>query len=184
MLHTLSHSNTRTRIGVRLAGVGLFTLLTVLSARVTLEIGTPVPVTLQTLVVMLAGLVLGSRDGAASQAAYLGLLLLNLPVDARMTGLAALAGPTAGFLYGFPVLAFVTGWLTERGANRLWLRWSAALVGTAALYLLGWAWLKAVTGMTFGAAFVAAVQPFIVVDMVKALVAAAFAEAGRALLRG
>jgi biotin transport system substrate-specific component len=167
---------------LRVTGIAIFTLLTVSSSRISIEIGTPVPFTLQVLAILLSGMVLGGRDGALSQLAYLGLIAMNLPVDARMLGLAAFAGPTAGFLIGFPVLAFVAGTLVERGRNALWMRWIAGVVGIATLYLFGATWLKLSTGNAWGATLSAAVTPFILMDVVKALIAAALTESGRALL--
>ncbi|MEO0562800.1 MAG: biotin transporter BioY [Chloroflexota bacterium] len=179
MLQTLP---LRDNTWVRAGGIAVFALLTAVASRVTIEIGTPVPFTLQVLTILLAGLVLGSRDGAASQLAYLGLIAINLPVDARALGVAAFAGPTAGFLVGFPVMAFVAGALAERGGEKLWVRWVAGLVGVAVLYVFGATWLKVVTGMTWGATISAAVAPFVALDMVKAIIAAALAEGGRAML--
>lgn len=181
MLHTLNRTHL-TQIIRRAAVVLVFTLLTIVAARVRIEIGTAVPITLQTLAVMLAGFVLGARDGALSQVAYLGLIALNLPVDTRMSGALALAGPTAGFLVGFPVLAFVTGWLTERGADRVPLRWLAGGVGMIALYLFGAGWLRLASGLDWSAVWLNAVAPFIALDLLKALVAAGLAEGGRAVL--
>ncbi|PJF25004.1 MAG: hypothetical protein CUN53_14985, partial [Phototrophicales bacterium] len=84
MLRTLDFPRVQTA-NARLIGIVVFALLTVIGARVTVEIGA-VPITLQTLTVVLAGLILGARDGAISQLLYLGMLLINLPVDARMLG--------------------------------------------------------------------------------------------------
>ncbi|MFW5692510.1 MAG: biotin transporter BioY [Chloroflexota bacterium] len=169
-------------LGLRLATIAVFALLTVLSARLSIEIGTAAPITLQTFVIMLAGLVLGSRDGALSQVAYLALLAMNLPVDARGLGMAAFAGPTAGFLIGFPLLAYTAGLFAERGGDRLWIRWLGGIAGTAVLYLFGAAWLQLTTGMDASAVWVNAVAPFIVIDSVKAIAAALLAESGRAAL--
>lgn len=166
----------------RLAGVAVFTLLTALLARLTVEIG-PVPVTLQVLAVLLAGLVLGARDGALSQLAYLGLLALNLPVDARGMGVAALLGPTAGYLLGFVPAAYAAGWLAQHGASSLARRWGAGIAGTAVIYGCGALLLKLNSGMSWEAVYAAGVLPFIGFDLVKAIAAAVLAESGRALLR-
>ena len=120
----------------RLASVGAFTLLTIIAARVSIPMQ-PVPFTLQTLAVVLAGLILGARDGALSQIAYLVLIALNLPVDANHLGAAALAGPTAGYLFGFVAGALIAGLLVERGTTRLWQRWIAGVVGIAVIYVFG-----------------------------------------------
>ncbi|MBZ0291805.1 MAG: biotin transporter BioY [Anaerolineae bacterium] len=167
----------------RLAGVAFFTVLTAVAARVTIEIGGPVPLTLQPLAVLLAGLVLGARDGALSQLAYVALIAAGAPIDARMIGTAALFGPTGGFLLGFIAAAFVAGFVVERGANRIWQRWLAGVAGIVVMYLLGVIYLKFYAGLDWQAAWMAGAAPFLLLDLLKALIAAALAESGRALLQ-
>jgi len=164
----------------RLVLIAFFTALTILSAQVKLYFGSPVPVTLQVLVVLLAGMVLGARDGALSQLFYISLIALNLPVDARMVGAAAFFSPTAGYLIGFIPAAFVTGWLIERSNRSTVQRWLAAVVGILVIYALGYLLLKLNTGLAWDAAWTAGVAPFIALDLGKALIAAAVAESGRA----
>lgn len=180
MLRTLPQTRDA-QLAYRLASIGVFTLLTILLSRVTIPMQ-PVPFTLQTLAVVLAGLILGARDGALSQLAYLALIAVNIPVDARGLGAAALLGPTAGYLFGFVAGAFVAGLLVERGTQRMAQRWLAGVAGIAVIYLIGVAVLKVNTGMAWDAAWTAGVAPFIVPDLAKALVAAALAEGGRSLL--
>ncbi len=171
------------RLITRLVGVAVFTLLTVVAARLSVPME-PVPFTLQPLAVLLAGMVLGGRDGALSQFAYLALIAAGLPVDARGLGQAALFGPTGGYLLGFVAAAGVTGWLVEKGTARLWQRWLAGVVGVAVIYLFGVPVLKLVTGLEWSAAWTSGAALFIVPDLAKALIAAAIAEGGRrALLR-
>jgi biotin transport system substrate-specific component len=182
MLRTLP--NTRAaRLPVRLAAVAAFTALTALSARLTLEIGGPVPFTLQVLVVLLSGHVLGWRDGALSQVGYLGLIALNLPVDSRMIGSAALLGPTAGFLVGFVPAAALTGLLSERGQTRIALRWLAGIAGVAVIYAFGVLWLSVARALPLETAWAAGAAPFIFLDGIKALLAAGLSETARALLK-
>ena len=162
-------------------GIALFAAFTALTARVAVPLPfTPVPVTLQVMAVLLAGLVLGPRGGAISQLAYLAPIAAGLPLDARGLGPAALLGPTAGYLLGFAPAAFVAGWLVER----LWAtrtgRLAAALVGVAVIYACGLAWLAPSAG-NLRTAWTLGAAPFILVDLGKALVAAAVAEGGRRL---
>lgn len=166
----------------RVALIALFVGLTIISAQVKLYFGSPVPVTLQVLVVLLAGLTLGARDGALSQMVYVGLVALNLPIDTNLAGAAALSGATAGYLVGFIPAAFVTGWLAEHGAKRVWQRWLAGIVGVMVIYALGVTVLRAVTGMTWSEAFAAGIAPFVVLDLIKAVIAAGLSETGRAAL--
>ncbi len=170
-------------LAYRLAGVALFTVLTALAARVSIEWGGPVPFTLQPLAVLLAGLVLGSRDGALSQLTYVALIASGMPLDSRMLGTAALFGPTGGFLIGFIAAAFVAGLLMERGANRVWQRWLAGVAGIAVMYLLGVLHLQAYLGLDLSAAWNAGAAPFLLPDLLKALIAAGVAETGRAFLQ-
>jgi biotin transport system substrate-specific component len=165
----------------RLAGIALFTLLTVITAKLTLEIG-PVPVTLQLFAVLLSGMVLGARDGMLSQLSYVALIAVGFPFDARGLGTAALLGPTAGYLVGFIFAAGIAGLLVEKGANRVWQRWLAGVAGITVLYVFGLLMLKNFTGMDWDAAWQAGVVPFLGIDLIKALVAAAITESSRTAL--
>lgn len=170
------------QVGYRLACIGVFTLLTVVAARISIPMQ-PVPFTLQPLAVLLAGMILGKRDGALSQLSYLTLIALNLPVDANAQGAAALFGATAGYLFGFLAAAFVTGWLLERGTTRPGQRWLAGIAGIAVMYAIGLLMLKLKTGMGWDATWAAGAAPFLIPDLLKAIIAAALTEGGRALLQ-
>ncbi len=145
----------------------------------------PVPLTLQTLGVMLAGLVLGPRRGALAVTLYVALALLGIPVlPGGRAGLAVLAGPTAGFLLGMIPGAAVTGWLAgsaEPAAGRavglkIVRYWLAAVIGSmAVVYLVGIPWLAMVAGMDPAKAIWAMVV-FIPGDLIKALLAALIAQ--------
>ena len=181
MLTTISRKHDLT-LTQRLLAIAALTALTVIGARITIPLE-PVPFTFQVLAVLLAGMLLGARDGALSQLAYVGLIALNLPLDARALGAAALVGPTAGYIYGFVLMAFVAGWLVEHGAQRAWQRWLAGAAGVAVLYLCGVVGLIASTGMDLNAAWAAGVAPFIAFDLVKAALAASLLYAGRRLIQ-
>ena len=165
----------------RFTAVMLLTALTILAARITIEVGGPVPFTLQPLVVLLAGMVLGSRDGALSQIAYVSLILAGLPLDARGLGPVALTGPTAGFLVGFIPAAYVTGYLVEIGWNKAFWRWISGVVGLIVLYSIGIPYLKVSLGLSWPAAW-SAVEAFMAPDLLKAIMAALATESGRRLL--
>lgn len=146
----------------------------------------PVPVTLQTLGVMLAGAVLGPWRGAVAAALVVALVAIGLPVLAGgRGGMTVLAGPTAGFLLGFVPGAFVTGLLAARvwtgAGRRTWLRFlgflaACILGGIAAIYAAGIAWLAAVTGIPVGRAALGALA-FLPGDLLKAALAAWIATA-------
>jgi biotin transport system substrate-specific component len=180
MLRTLPQTREQDWL-TRLAQIAVFTLLTVIAARVSIPL-VPVPFTLQPLAVVLSGMVLGWRDGLLSQALYVALIAIGLPLDANAKGSLALVGPTAGFLIGFIAAAGIAGWLTERADRRLWQRWLASVVGMLVIYAVGIVVLKAVTGLDWVKAWNAGVAPFIVPDLFKALIAAALTEGGRRLL--
>ncbi len=182
MLRTLPQTRDQSRM-YRLAGIAVFTVLTIIAARVSIPLN-PVPFTLQPLAVVLSGMVLGWRDGLLSQALYVALIAAGLPLDAKGIGSAALVGPTAGFLIGFIGAAGVAGWLAELGSKHLWQRWSAGIVGMIVIYAVGIVVLKAVTGMDWFKAWSVGVAPFIVPDLVKALIAAGLTEGGRRLMIG
>ena len=99
-----------------------FSILTAISAQVSIPIK-PVPFTLQTMIVLLAGAFLGSKNGAYSQVLYILLGIIGLPVFAHTAdgtmGIARLIGPTGGYLLAFPLAAFVVGYLTERSQKYL-----------------------------------------------------------------
>ncbi|MCY3908069.1 MAG: biotin transporter BioY [Anaerolineaceae bacterium] len=180
MLHALPGKSELT-LTQRLLAILALTALTAIAARITIPLE-PVPFTFQVLAVLLAGMLLGARDGALSQLAYVGLIALNLPLDARALGAAALVGPTAGYLYGFIPMALATGWLVERHAQETWQRWLAGAAGVVVLYACGVAGLMLSTGMDLEAAWAAGVAPFLVFDLVKAALAASLLHAGRRLL--
>jgi biotin transport system substrate-specific component len=176
---TLSTQLNKT-LWLQIATVVVFAAITALTARITIPLPfTPVPITLQTLAVVLSGLVLGSRNGALAQLTYLGLIAVGLPLDARGLGPVAFFGPTAGYLVGFVPTAFVTGWLAERLTLDNWRgNFVAAIAGILVLYLVGASWLAVMLG-SWLKAWVGGVVPFILFDLAKAAVAAAVAESGK-----
>lgn len=151
--------------------VALFALLTALGAHVAVPLGiTPVPMTLQTLFVLLAGALLGPVAGATSQLLYLCLGVAGVPVFAMGgAGLPWIFGPTGGYLMAFPLAAALVGWIS--GSEGVALRTAIALVvGSAVIFVMGAGWLSVVTDLGPGALFVAAVQPFLVGAVVKATI--------------
>jgi biotin transport system substrate-specific component len=153
-----------------LAGAGLTTL----GAQVSIAIpGSPVPVTGQTLGVVLAGAALGARRGAASQLLYL-LLGLLLPVYADgASGAHVVWGATGGYLVGFVLAAGLIGFAAQRGADRVPLVAAAVFVaGQLAIFAVGVPWLKVSTDMPWGDAVHYGFTVFIAGGVVKAVLAA------------
>ena len=140
---------------------------------------TPVPITGQTLGVLLVGAALGSRLGFLALLAYLLEGAMGLPVFAGGTGgIAKILGPTGGFLLAFPLAAGLVGLLVERfGLDRGFCTLLAMLLGNALLYLVGLPWLAAwlMGAGKFGgvsALLAMGLFPFIPGDLVKAVLAA------------
>lgn len=138
----------------------------------------PVPLTMQPVAVLLVGVVLGSKRGAAAATLYLLEGISGAPVFAQLHGGAAwLLGPTAGYLWSYPFAAFVAGWFSEKNRGS-----AGMLAGLSVIYLGGWSWLAALTSAHY--AFVAGVQPFVIADLVKiAIVAAALPLAQKIITR-
>ena len=119
---------------IRAAAVLFVTVLTIVAAQISLPLPfTPVPFTLQPMVVLLGGAALGARLGMTSQLLYLAAGIAGLPVFAASPvlpqGFARLLGPTGGYLMSYPLAAFVTGYLAERGFDR---RYVTSLIAMAA----------------------------------------------------
>jgi len=155
------------------------TLLVAALAQVRLPLPfTPVPVTGQTLGVLLCGALLGSRRGAAALLMYLSAGLAGLPVFAGgAAGGAYLLGATGGYLLGFVLAAWVVGWLCERGLERSWrTAWLPFLAGEALIYLAGLPWLALFVGGP-GQAVALGLLPFLPGDLLKMLLAAALLPA-------
>jgi biotin transport system substrate-specific component len=169
----------------QVALVVAFSLLTALAAQI--AIPTPwsdVPLTGQTFAVLLTGALLGSRLGALAMIAYLIEGASGLPFFAAGgSGVARLTvSPWAGYLWAYPVAAFVTGWLAERGWDKRYLKAAAAMaLGSLIILLGGMIWRLGF--MSFDQAVMSGVVPFLPGDAVKIALAAAVLPSGWAILR-
>lgn len=148
----------------------------------------PVPMTLQTGAVALIAAVYGWRLGLATVLAYLAEGALGMPVftgtPEKGIGLAYMAGPTGGYLFGMALQAVVTGWLVERGLGRGPVRlFGAMIAGEVVLFAVGLAWLGTLIGWD-KPVLALGLYPFVLGDLVKiALAASLAAAAGRAIRR-
>lgn len=138
----------------------------------------PVPITLQTLVVTLIGALYGWRLGALTIVLWLVAGALGLPVLADgSSGLQKFMGPTAGYLFAFPLAGALTGWLVQQGWNgtKLFRAFLAMLAGTALCLLFGAVWLA----FTIGAekALVHGVMPFLIGGVIKSIAGAVLLKA-------
>jgi biotin transport system substrate-specific component len=153
-------------------------LFTALLAQVTIPMY-PVPITGQTLAVLLVGATLGAARGSLSLALYALLGLAGLPFYApqddgtHLTGLAALAAPSFGYIIGFIPAAALVGWLSERTWDRKFLKALATFAGgSLVVFAFGLPWLAVVTGATFQQTLEWGLYPFIAGGIVKAIIAA------------
>jgi len=168
-------------IPIRAAAVVFVTVLTAVAAQVSLPLPfTPVPFTLQPMVVLVGGAALGARLGMASQVLYLLAGIAGLSVFATSAvlpqGFLRLLGPTGGFLMAYPFAAFVAGWLAERGFDRRYVTSVIAMgAGLTLIFALGvawFAWFAAPAPVGLSQALQLALYPFIVVEVIKILLAA------------
>lgn len=175
----------RTRIlpaaAIALAG----SLLLTLSAKLQVPFW-PVPMTMQTYVVLCLGAALGWRLGTATVLLYLAEGAVGLPVFAgtpeKGLGLAYMMGPTGGYLVGFIAGAALTGWLAERGWDRSIPRMLVAMtIGHVVILAFGWAWLAQLIGPE--KAWLAGVVPFYAATVFKTLLAALTLPAAWMVLR-
>lgn len=162
--------------------IALGSALLALSAKVNVPLPY-VPMTLQTLVVLMIGVAYGWRLGVATILAYLAEGAAGLPVFAGpIGGVAVLLGPTGGYLAGFVVAALITGWLSERGWDAsAWRLFAAMIIGHGFILAMGFAWLA--FGMKLGVskAWLVGVLPFIPGSVVKSALGAALIPTVRRL---
>lgn len=175
-----AHAEMRTP--VRVASVALMAALTATAAQVSVPLPfTPVPFTLQPMVVLLGGAALGARLGMSAQVLYLLAGIAGLPVFAASAtlpqGALRLLGPTGGYLMSYPFAAFVAGWLAERGFDRRYITSVVAMAcGLAVVFACGVTWLALFAppaGVGFNAALRTGFFPFLPADIFKVLIAAA-----------
>lgn len=167
------------RTSPRLRNAGLViagALLIYLTARIAVPVpGSPVPFTLQTFGVLVAGGALGLRRGSLAALLYVGLGVVGLPFFAEgKGGLSVIWGATGGYLLGFVLAAMLVGRLAELGWDRRFAgSLGAASLGTAVIYAVGVPWLAVTAGLSGEEAVAKGLAPFVGYDIVKAVAAAA-----------
>jgi len=159
----------------------LFTALTAVGGFISIPLG-PVPLTLQTLFVVLSGLILGSKLGALSQITYVILCLIGVPIFSGGTGgLTTVVSPTFGFLVGFIVAAYVIGKLTEKSKSLSKII-TSVLIGSSVIYLIGIPYFYFIftnylgKSINFYTALKYACIPFLPGDIIKAVIAIILAK--------
>ena len=154
-----------------------FAALTGLSAKVAIYLNPAVPITGQTFAVLLSGAVLGSKRGAGSMLVYLATGIAGVPVFAPE---GAIPHASIGYLIGYPVAAFIVGWVVERGWGRNPLKLAAAmLMGEVAIYGFGLPWLafyipdaELVDRSRLAVVYDWGLEDFIIGDTIKLIMAA------------
>ena len=154
--------------------ISLFSALTAVGAFIYIPLY-PVPLTLQTLFTLLAGMTLGSVMGASSQIIYVLLGVVGLPVFAGFkAGIGILFGPTGGFLLGFIISAYVIGRIIETIKEKnIFYYLLAGLIGTIIIYIIGLTQLSLITGIGIKKAIAVGMLPFLPGDILK-IIAASF----------
>jgi biotin transport system substrate-specific component len=177
---TMDASSSALRAIERACAMLVVTALTALAAQVSIPLPfTPVPFTMQPMMVLVGAAALGGRLGAASQLLYLSLGIFGLPVFAASAtlppGFARLLGPTGGYLISYPLAAFVAGWLSERGFDRRYATSVMAMAaGLAVVFAVGILQLAIVSRpqLGIGGALAAGFFPFVLADLLKVVAAA------------
>jgi biotin transport system substrate-specific component len=169
---------------ITMTRVALMAAVTAVAAQIAIPLGfSPVPFTLQVPAVVLSGLLLGSRHGALAMAVYLLVGAIGVPVFAQFSGgLGKIAGPTGGYLVSYPLAAAVAGLGAYAAANSprgraLMLSFLWGVAALAVIYAVGAGWLSIVANLPIAVAVAQGVLPFVVLDLVKIVLAALVAVA-------
>lgn len=161
-------------ISSKLVWIFSFSILTSIAAQITIP-AKPVPYTLQTMIVLLSGAVLGARNGAYSQLIYLSLGAIGLPVFAQVpdgaVGLARLLGPTGGYLFAFPIAAFIIGHLIQLDKSYVVII-ASMFLGEMIILLVGVFYLDAFFIKNFSASLQSGAVIFSVWTVIKVFTAA------------
>lgn len=155
-----------------ICGIAIMTAITAVMAQISIPMPLGVPMTMQTFAVALAGIILGSKRGAISMVIYVLLGAFGVPVFAGFSGgLAKLVGPTGGFLFSFPIMAYIIGKGMElrrkKGMFTLML-----ILGTVSNYVVGVVMYCILMNASVVTGFTACVLPFIPTAIIKAVLAA------------
>lgn len=147
--------------------VAIFTAIIAAMAQISIPLPMGVPLTLQTLAVPMAGIILGAKRGTLSALIYVVMAAVGVPVLHNFTGgIGAVFGVTGGFILSFPLMAFLSGIVSKKGTKSP-VYWTGLTAGVVINYLIGTIWFKIVADSTFAYAFTACVLPFIPTGIVK-----------------
>ena len=157
---------------IRMTQISVMAALLCIAAPWSIPAG-PIPISLATLVVYLAGIVIGRIDGLIAVSVYLLLGAVGVPVFSGFEGgIQKLIGVTGGYLFGYLPCVYLTGLFADR-FRKVWLTASGMILGTVLLYALGTGWFLLQTERTLTEAMTLCVIPFLPGDAVKIIVAGA-----------
>lgn len=156
---------------IDIAYIGLFAALITASAQIAIPM--TVSFTLQTFAICLAAGLLGWKRGTLSVVVYIIIGMIGLPVFTGFkSGIAAVAGPTGGFIVGFIFTALISGLLIDKLGRKLWQMIIFMAVGVIACYAFGTIWFIIAYKATIASALTTCVVPFLLPDAVKVVLAA------------
>ncbi|MEO0750227.1 MAG: biotin transporter BioY [Pseudomonadota bacterium] len=174
----IGHDGIVKKIGLVLVGSSALAIVAQLS------VGWPVPMSLQGLAVLIIGFTYGSRLAAATLIAYLAYGAMGLPVFSNGGSLPSLYGPTAGFLYGFVGMAWLAGLAADKGLTKnIAVTLIVGVIVSVLLYVPGLAWPAAALGKTMPELWAGWMAPFLVGDVIKAVIAAMIVAGGWQLVK-
>ena len=158
--------------------VGLFTAVTAVCAQISIPLPfSTVPFTLQVLAVCLSGAILGRKLGAMSQIVYLLVGAIGIPVFAGFSGgISKIVGNTGGYLLAYPIAAFIIGYAFEKKKGFV-ISFLSMLLAIVVIYVSGVTQLKYIAGFPWATAYLYGAAPFIIFDVIKALLATFVATA-------
>jgi len=157
---------------VQLATAAIFAALLCILAPVSLPIG-PIPISLATLVIYLAAVILEPKLATLSVVVYILLGLVGLPVFSGYAGgVGKLAGPTGGYIIGYIPMAFIASYFTYKWLDKKYMAVVGMIIGTAVLYLIGTAWFVIQMDCEVLYALSVCVVPFLFGDAIKIAIAA------------
>lgn len=156
--------------------MAIFAAIICIAAPFSVQVG-PIPITLATFAIYLAGAMLGGKRGMIAVIVYIMLGAAGLPVFSNFNGgFAALLGPTGGYIIGYVPLVLLTGIFAEMNSKKhRTMMVIGMLLGTAALYTFGTAWFMIMTGSSLGRALALCALPFIPGDLLKIVCVTAIA---------
>lgn len=171
--YSTSSADRSLALGRNVALVVGASLVIAICARISVPLPfTPVPLTLANFGVLAVGLLLGSKRGFAAAALYLSYGMAGLPVFAAGGGAAHLLGPTGGYLLAYPVVAFIAGFIAERGAKSFTRSLLAATAAEVVLFASGISWLAVLTHTPILRAASFGLYPFVFAEVMKVMASA------------